>query len=109
MSAQTSPPVNVLQGSSRVNMTPEGSSQVHSKKQNLASPSKEKRYWCLDDFEIGKKLGKGKFGHVYLCRTKVGHKVVALKAIDKTQLIRVSICTMQCQTPHVPNTPILPS
>eukprot|EP00750_Incisomonas_marina_P027901 INCI6269.1.p1 GENE.INCI6269.1~~INCI6269.1.p1 ORF type:complete len:290 (-),score=42.47 INCI6269.1:347-1216(-) len=45
-----------------------------------------KRYWTLDDFEIGKKLGKGKFGQVYLCRARPDHYPVALKALDKMQL-----------------------
>ena len=27
-----------------------------------------KKGWSLDDFEIGKPLGKGKFGRVYLAR-----------------------------------------
>lgn len=39
----------------------------------LQSPSKasdaEKR-WTLSDFDIGKPLGRGKFGHVYLAREK---------------------------------------
>jgi hypothetical protein len=47
------------------------------------------RYWTLDDFEIGKKLGKGKFGHVYLCRTKCDGFVVALKVLDKAQIQKV--------------------
>ena len=37
------------------------------------------RRWQLSDFDIGKPLGKGKFGNVYLAREK-GHKfIVALK------------------------------
>ncbi|KAG5523269.1 hypothetical protein RHGRI_035183 [Rhododendron griersonianum] len=30
----------------------------------------EKRRWTLNDFDIGKPLGRGKFGHVYLAREK---------------------------------------
>ena len=33
----------------------------------------------LADFEIGRPLGKGKFGNVYLARHKTSKKVVALK------------------------------
>ncbi|RRT57506.1 hypothetical protein GW17_00002698 [Ensete ventricosum] len=40
---------------------------------SLQTPSKasavEKR-WTLNDFDIGKPLGRGKFGHVYLAREK---------------------------------------
>ena len=40
------------------------------------------RRWQLSDFDIGKPLGKGKFGNVYLAREK-GHKfIVALKVRD---------------------------
>lgn len=35
--------------------------------------------WKLDDFEVGRPLGKGKFGNVYLARTKKHHIPVALK------------------------------
>uniref|UniRef100_A0A915EF58 Aurora kinase n=1 Tax=Ditylenchus dipsaci TaxID=166011 RepID=A0A915EF58_9BILA len=35
--------------------------------------------WTLDDFEIGKPLGKGKFGNVYLARERKTQYVVALK------------------------------
>ena len=34
---------------------------------------------CLQDFEIGKKLGRGKFGNVYLARLRKNHFIVALK------------------------------
>lgn len=30
----------------------------------------EKKRWTLNDFDIGKPLGRGKFGHVYLAREK---------------------------------------
>ena len=35
--------------------------------------------WSMDDFEIGKPLGKGKFGNVYLAREKKSKYIVALK------------------------------
>ncbi len=39
----------------------------------------EQTNWTLDDFEIGKRLGRGKFGHVYLAREKKSKFIVALK------------------------------
>lgn len=30
----------------------------------------EIKRWTLNDFDIGKPLGRGKFGHVYLAREK---------------------------------------
>jgi serine/threonine protein kinase len=41
--------------------------------------SAEKVSWQLSDFDIGKPLGKGKFGNVYLAREKKSQFIVALK------------------------------
>ncbi|XP_054701083.1 aurora kinase A [Grus americana] len=46
----------------------------------------KKRQWSLDDFEIGRPLGKGKFGNVYLAREKQSKFILALKVLFKTQL-----------------------
>lgn len=43
--------------------------------------------WSLDDFDIGKKLGEGQFGSVYLARERRCKFIVALKAIKKSQLL----------------------
>uniref|UniRef100_A0A453E673 Aurora kinase n=1 Tax=Aegilops tauschii subsp. strangulata TaxID=200361 RepID=A0A453E673_AEGTS len=32
--------------------------------------SQEEKRWVLSDFDVGKALGRGKFGHVYLAREK---------------------------------------
>ena len=53
-------------------------------------PQRQKRYWKLNDFDIGKKLGKGRFGHVYLCRSTCDNYPIALKVLDKSQLQKVS-------------------
>lgn len=47
--------------------------------------------WKLSDFDIGKPLGKGKFGNVYLAREKKSKYVVALKVLQKAQLIKSSV------------------
>lgn len=44
------------------------------------------RQWQLSDFEIGKPLGSGKFGSVYLAREKRTKFIVALKVLSKAQL-----------------------
>lgn len=41
--------------------------------------SDAKQAWQLSDFDIGKPLGKGKFGNVYLAREKKSQFIVALK------------------------------
>ncbi|KAK6927320.1 Protein kinase domain [Dillenia turbinata] len=49
-------------------------------------PAEEKKRWTLNDFDIGKPLGRGKFGHVYLAREKRSNHIVALKVLFKEQL-----------------------
>ena len=39
-----------------------------------------------EDFEFGSKLGKGKFGDVYLAREKKTNFIVAIKVLDKTAI-----------------------
>lgn len=50
-----------------------------------------KRMWSLDDFELGKPLGRGKFGNVYLAREKQSKFVVALKVLFKNQILQADI------------------
>ena len=47
--------------------------------------------WTIDDFEIGKPLGHGKFGHVYLAREKKSKFIVALKVLYKKQLMKSNV------------------
>lgn len=47
--------------------------------------------WTIDDFELGKPLGRGKFGQVYLAREKKSKFIVALKILDKKQLIKSKV------------------
>ncbi|KXZ50571.1 hypothetical protein GPECTOR_16g746 [Gonium pectorale] len=51
-----------------------------------AAGTSGKRRWTIDDFDIGKPLGKGKFGNVYLAREKQTKFIVALKVLFKSQL-----------------------
>lgn len=44
--------------------------------------------WSLGHFDIGKPLGKGKFGNVYLAREKKSKFIVALKVLFKEQLAK---------------------
>ncbi|KAJ3104633.1 hypothetical protein HDU97_009024 [Phlyctochytrium planicorne] len=50
----------------------------------------EKR-WSLQDFDVGRALGKGKFGRVYLAREKKSGYVVALKILFKAELIQSKV------------------
>nr|XP_020666126.1 aurora kinase B-B-like [Pogona vitticeps] len=48
--------------------------------------SETKREFTIEDFEIGRPLGRGKFGNVYLARTKETKFIVALKVLFKSQM-----------------------
>ncbi len=48
------------------------------------------RVWSLNDFEMGRPLGKGKFGRVYMVRTRGGPNkgyIIALKCMYKNELV----------------------
>merc|ERR1712215_619194 len=47
--------------------------------------------WSLEDFDIGRPLGKGKFGNVYLAREKASKYIVALKVLFKSQLQKAQV------------------
>lgn len=51
----------------------------------------KKKIWQLSDFDIGKALGKGKFGNVYLAREKASKFVIALKVLFKDQIMSSKI------------------
>uniref|UniRef100_A0AC34Q1Y8 Aurora kinase n=1 Tax=Panagrolaimus sp. JU765 TaxID=591449 RepID=A0AC34Q1Y8_9BILA len=54
-------------------------------------PANIPRDWKLSDFDIGRPLGKGKFGNVYLARDKNKKYVVALKILFKSQLVKSNV------------------
>jgi aurora kinase len=49
------------------------------------------REYTLDDFEIGRKLGKGKFGKVYCVKDKKTGFVCALKVMEKKELMEYKV------------------
>ncbi|CAK4033262.1 Serine threonine- kinase ark1 [Lecanosticta acicola] len=51
-----------------------------------AEPKAKSKNWHLGMFEIGKPLGKGKFGRVYLARERSSGFVCALKVLHKSEL-----------------------
>lgn len=50
------------------------------------APNKEKKSWTLSNFDIGRPLGRGKFGNVYLAREKETKYVIALKVLFKKEV-----------------------
>lgn len=53
--------------------------------------SKAGTRWTLNDFEVGKPLGRGKFGKVYLARERRTKYIVALKVLSKSQLLKSGV------------------
>ncbi|KAI0265612.1 kinase-like domain-containing protein [Gloeopeniophorella convolvens] len=53
------------------------------------SRTRPTRNWHLTDFDIGRPLGKGKFGRVYMVRTKVEPRyILALKCLYKSEIVQ---------------------
>ena len=61
--------------------------------------------WSLADFDIGKPLGRGKFGNVYLGREKRTQAVIALKVIFKRQVEKHDVLKQVCRGRSNPHTP----
>ncbi|XP_018680851.2 serine/threonine-protein kinase Aurora-3 isoform X2 [Musa acuminata AAA Group] len=59
---------------------------AHPQTHRSRPPMAAKEEWSISDFEIGKFIGEGKFGKVYLAREKQSGYVVALKVIFKAKL-----------------------
>ncbi|XP_018597792.2 aurora kinase A [Scleropages formosus] len=86
---------NVNQPKSKESSAPEPTKTVVPAKHEKTSekpdkPSTEessnKKRWSLDNFDIGRPLGKGKFGNVYLARERQSKFILALKVLFKKQL-----------------------
>ncbi|CAH9096551.1 unnamed protein product [Cuscuta europaea] len=58
----------------------------HSQRPPKQRPKTVRKQWSISDFEIGKPLGRGKFGRVYLAREAETKFIVALKVIFKEQI-----------------------
>ncbi|CAL8339228.1 unnamed protein product [Lota lota] len=61
---------------------------------NTTEPSKKKpsqKRWSLENFDIGRPLGKGKFGNVYLARERQTMFILALKVLFKKQLEKAGV------------------
>ena len=78
---------------SKENLAPTNAKAGHTRK---LPPSQRKatKQWTIEDFEIGRPLGQGKFGRVYLAREKESKFIVGIKVLNKAQLQKDS---MECQ------------
>ncbi|QPG74678.1 Serine/threonine-protein kinase ark1 [Brettanomyces nanus] len=50
-----------------------------------------RKKWTPEDFEMGKKLGKGKFGRVYCVREKQSGYICALKVMSKEEIVSYKV------------------
>ncbi|GIY78382.1 hypothetical protein CEXT_741751 [Caerostris extrusa] len=62
--------------------------ETSSNKENFSGEIIPMRKFTLSDFDIGRPLGKGKFGRVYLAREKKTGFIVALKILFKSQILK---------------------
>eukprot|EP00529_Nitzschia_sp_RCC80_P026086 CAMPEP_0113471558 /NCGR_PEP_ID=MMETSP0014_2-20120614/17038_1 /TAXON_ID=2857 /ORGANISM="Nitzschia sp." /LENGTH=350 /DNA_ID=CAMNT_0000364193 /DNA_START=166 /DNA_END=1218 /DNA_ORIENTATION=+ /assembly_acc=CAM_ASM_000159 len=69
----------------------EATSQPQSAQEEMARKAQQGKQWSLNDFEIGKPLGRGKFGAVYLAREKSSKYIVAIKVLHKSQLLKAAV------------------
>ena len=74
----------------------ESSSQILLTPSLSLSLSARTKRWTLQDFDIGRPLGKGKFGSVYLAREKRTQFVVAIKvSLPHTSYHSSCVCMVQ--------------
>jgi aurora kinase A len=50
------------------------------------SEGPRRKQLCIEDFDLGRKLGKGRFGNVYLAQEKATKFALAVKVINRRQL-----------------------
>ncbi|XP_068984043.1 aurora kinase C-like [Bombus flavifrons] len=58
---------------------------------NTNKKSQSEKKWVLTDFDIGRPLGKGKFGNVYLAREKKSKFIIAMKVLFKAQIQKADV------------------
>lgn len=65
---------------------------------NYDKENSQRKTFAIDDFEIGKKLGRGRFGNVYVAREKRHGYICALKA--RPRLIQKMPGLHECRPPQ---------
>ncbi|KAM8756898.1 aurora kinase A [Acanthopagrus schlegelii] len=76
---------------------PPSESAKHEKPQNTPAKTESEKAsdsskrWSLENFDIGRPLGKGKFGNVYLARERQSKFILALKVLFKKQLEKAGV------------------
>ena len=88
--------LNKIAGSAqRVPLSPQRTMENRREKSSGTQSGKQavvpKKKWKLTDFQIGRALGKGKFGRVYVAKEIRTGFVCALKVLDKKQLVDAKV------------------
>lgn len=66
--------------------------QIHYKLALTVFRNRPTREWHLTDFDMGRPLGKGKFGRVYMVRTKCAPRyILALKCLYKSEIVQCQV------------------
>jgi len=82
---------NALKNRTSNNTAPASSSVAAAEASTKEQKAQSGKQWSLKDFEIGKPLGRGKFGAVYLAREKRTKYIVAIKVLQKSQLLKAGV------------------
>lgn len=82
------PPVSQSQAAVNIpaQIAPPLSNTSDELKQAAMEPKPAKNMWSLENFDLGRPLGKGKFGKVYLARERQSKFVVAIKVLFKNEI-----------------------
>ncbi|XP_076357849.1 aurora kinase C-like [Tachypleus tridentatus] len=84
--AETMKQKDILRQDSQEPLTKDKKLTSNSRDNSDKGKGKGMKKWKLEDFDIGRPLGRGKFGNVYLAREKSSKFIVALKVLFKSQL-----------------------
>lgn len=73
---------------------------VVAERASAAAGSRQPQQWQLSDFDIGRPLGRGKFGNVYLAREKKSNFIVALKVrrVDSAVIDLLLVGGVHCRS-----------
>lgn len=52
----------------------------------MEKPARKTNTWEVSNFDLGRELGRGRFGYVYLAREKITKFVIALKVLNKKEV-----------------------
>ncbi|XP_076680159.1 aurora kinase C [Andrena cerasifolii] len=65
--------------------------QINEVENKMKNINQSEQKWVLTDFDIGRPLGKGKFGNVYLAREKKSKFIIAMKVLFKAQIQKADV------------------